>query len=130
MHFSYAKRHLIICAYLGSVVCGLTGFVALAGAQNAVASIERPPRTITASARPEVDPAAEEELRQRVERAPHSDPFFYDEHVTVSVENGDVLLGGFVFSDWDLRDALRIARRAAGNRRVFDNLSIEVCGRK
>jgi osmotically-inducible protein OsmY len=43
---------------------------------------------------------------------------------------GDVLLGGFVSSDWDLIDAMRIARKAAGNRRVVNNLSIELGGRK
>jgi osmotically-inducible protein OsmY len=117
----------IICAYLGSVSIGL---VTLVSAQSAVASTDTSPRAITASAETEVDPAAEKALRQRVETALHTDPPFYDAHVTVSVKNGDVLLGGFVFSDWDLFDALRIARKAAGNRRVIDNLSIEVGGRK
>jgi hypothetical protein len=128
MVFSYMKRQLIIC--LGSVVCSLSGLVTPVGAQSAGASTETPPSAATASARPEANPAAEEALRQRVETALHSDPAYYGAHVTVSVDKGDVLLGGFVFSDWDLRDALRIARRAAGNRRVIDNLSIEVGGRK
>ncbi|HZE43081.1 MAG TPA: hypothetical protein VE058_04835 [Steroidobacteraceae bacterium] len=35
-----------------------------------------------------------------------------------------------VFSDWDLRDAIRIATRAAGGRRVVDDLTIEVGGRR
>ena len=43
---------------------------------------------------------------------------------------GDVLLGGFVSSDGDLLDAMRIDRKAAGNRRVVDSLSIELGGRK
>jgi hypothetical protein len=49
----------------------------------------------------------------------------YDKHVTVSIENGDVVLRGFVFSDWDLRRALNIARKAAGAKTVVDNLSIK-----
>jgi osmotically-inducible protein OsmY len=130
MDFSYMKRHLIICAYVGSSVCSLGALVTRVGAQNAVAPTERAPRAVTASTRPEIDPVAEEELRERVQAALHSDPFFYDAHVTVSVEKGNVLLEGFVFSDWDLLDALRIAKRAAGNSRVIDNLSIEVGGRK
>ena len=65
---------------------------------------------------------------KRVKKALHSDPYFYDEHVTVSVENGDVVLHGFVSSEWDLRDAIRIASRAAGDRRVVDNLSIKLGG--
>jgi hypothetical protein len=40
------------------------------------------------------------------------------------------VLQGFVFSDWDLRDAIRIATKAAAGRRVIDNLTIEVGGRK
>ena len=60
----------------------------------------------------------------------HSDPYFYDRYVTVSVEQGAVVLRGFVFSDSDLRDAIRIASKAAGDRRVIDNLSIKQGGRR
>jgi osmotically-inducible protein OsmY len=73
---------------------------------------------------------ADEQLRNKVELALREDPYFYDAHVTVSVEHGDVILRGFVFSDWDLRDAIRIATKAAGGRRVVDSLSIEVGGRR
>ena len=69
---------------------------------------------------------ADDELRKHVKAALHADTYFYDEHVTVSVENGSVVLRGFVFSDWELQDALRIARRVAGNRSVVDNLSIKL----
>src|SRR5579859_5407240 len=72
---------------------------------------------------------ADEQLRTSVELALHEDPYFYDAHVTVTVEHGDVILRGFVFSDWDLRDAIRIATKASGGRRVVDSLSIEVGGR-
>jgi osmotically-inducible protein OsmY len=72
---------------------------------------------------------ADEELRSRVKAALHADPYFYDEHVTVSIEKGAVVLRGFVFSDWDLQAALRIARKAAGDIRVVDNLSIKQGGR-
>jgi len=58
----------------------------------------------------------------------HTDPYFYDRHVTVSVENGAVVLRGFVFSDWGLRDAIRIAKRAAGDTPVVDNLWIKLGG--
>jgi osmotically-inducible protein OsmY len=59
----------------------------------------------------------------------HTDPYFYDRHVTVSVEKGSVVLRGFVFSGWELQDAVRIARKAAGNARVIDDLSIQLGGR-
>ncbi len=68
---------------------------------------------------------SDETLRKRVKDALHSDPYFYDEHVTVSVENGAVVLRGIVSSEWDLLDAVRIARKAAAKRRLIDDLSIE-----
>jgi BON domain len=74
--------------------------------------------------------AADQQLKNRVENALRSDPYFYSEHVNVSVKNGSVVLEGFVFSDWDLRDAIRIATKAAGGGRVIDNLTIEVGGRR
>jgi osmotically-inducible protein OsmY len=130
MYFSYTRRLSITCTYLGSIACGLNGLASRVGAQDMVAPVESRPRTIVASATHGAAPVADEDLRKRVEAALHSDPYFYDAHVTVSVKNGDVLLSGFVSSEWDLLDAIRIARRAAGNRRVSENLSIELGGRR
>jgi osmotically-inducible protein OsmY len=109
MNISFTKRILVIGAYLGMVVYGLGGSATRAGAQNA---------------------AADDELRQRVTAALHADPYFYDEHVSVSIEKGVVVLRGFVASDWDLRDAIRIAGQAAGGRRVIDNLTIKQGGNR
>lgn len=109
MNISYTKRILAICAYLGVAAYGLAGSAAQADTPKA---------------------AADDALRQRVTAALHSDPYFYDEHVDVSVDKGAVVLRGFVFSDWDLRDALRIAGKAAGDRRVIDDLTIEEGGRR
>ena len=44
--------------------------------------------------------------------------------------HGVVHLHGLVFSDWDLRDAMRIASKAAGDRRVINNLTIVQGGRR
>jgi hypothetical protein len=55
--------------------------------------------------------------------------YFYDTHVEVSVERGNVILSGLVFSDWDLRDAIRIASDAAKPHRVIDSLNIVEGGR-
>jgi osmotically-inducible protein OsmY len=78
---------------------------------------------VRADARPVAAPA-NEQMKERVQAALRSDPYFEDAHVDVSIENQDVVLRGLVFSDWDLRDALRIARKAAGNSRVIDDLYI------
>jgi hypothetical protein len=107
MKISHAKRIAVIFAYLGVVAYGFGGSAVQAGEQSA---------------------AADEELRQRVAGALHDDRYFYDEHVSVSVDNGVVVLRGFVASAWDLQDAIRIASKAAGDRRVIDDLSIKQGG--
>jgi osmotically-inducible protein OsmY len=73
---------------------------------------------------------ADQQLKEKVENALSSDPYFYGAHVSTSIENGDVVLRGFVSSEWDLRDAIRIATKAAGGRRVIDDLTIELGGRR
>lgn len=112
MHISRNKGVLLISAYLGSAILGLSGIATQAAAQTVAP-----------------DSAANNELRNRVAAALHANPYFYDEHVVVSVEKGAVVLRGFVFSDWDLEQAIRIAGKAAGNARVIDNLSITQGGR-
>jgi osmotically-inducible protein OsmY len=118
---SSKKRRLIICAYLVFLVCGLCCVATRVDAQNAA---EQPVGRSDSSNQP-----ADEDLTNRVKTALHIDPYFYDKHVTVSVEKGSVVLRGFVFSGWQLQDALRIARKAAGNTPVIDNLSIKEGGR-
>jgi osmotically-inducible protein OsmY len=73
---------------------------------------------------------AEVAARDRVQAALHADPYFYDGHVTVSIQGDSIVLQGFVFSDWDLRDAMRISTSAACHWRVVDNLSIMTGGRR
>jgi osmotically-inducible protein OsmY len=129
MNILSKKRNLIICGYLVPVVCGLGAIATRADAQNAAV----PPISRSGSiAAPTTQGAArlgDEDLGNRVKTALHTDPYFYDQHVTVSVEKGSVVLRGFVFSGWELRDAVRIARKAAGNARVIDDLSIQLGGR-
>jgi osmotically-inducible protein OsmY len=61
--------------------------------------------------------------------APQS-PYFYDRRVSVAVENVDVVLQGFVAGESDLLDAISIARKAAGHKRLIDDLSIKWDGRR
>jgi osmotically-inducible protein OsmY len=117
---SISRKHILInCALLGAAAFGSVGFTGMAVAQQL-----NPPAPATSG----VDQSADDRLRVRVKQALHSDPYFYDEHVTVTVEHGAVVLHGFVSSAWDLRDAIRIASKAAGDRRVIDKLSIELGG--
>ena len=130
MNISRKKRILIICGCLGPAVFGLGGFANPVSAQNAVSPPASQSDSVAVSALPSAAVLSDGELEKRVKAALHSDPYFYDEHVTVSVEQGGVVLLGFVFSDSDLRDALRIASKVAGDRRVVDNLSIKQSGRR
>jgi hypothetical protein len=130
MNIPRKKRILILCAYLGPAVCGLAGFATPVAAQNAVLPSASRSDSVAVSTTPGAVVLTNEELKERVKAALHADPYFYDEHVTVSVEQGAVVLHGFVFSDWDLQEAIRIAGNAAGNRRVIDNLSIQQGGRR
>jgi osmotically-inducible protein OsmY len=129
MNISYKKRILIICAYLGLAGGALGGFATPVGAQSAVSPPASQPDSVGLQSMPGAV-LADGELERRVRAALHADPYFYAEHVTVSVEQGAVVLRGFVFSDWDLRDAIRITSKAAADRRVVDNLSIKQGGRR
>lgn len=79
---------------------------------------------------PSVYSVPDADLRDSVQFALHADPYFYDGHIEVSVNHGVVHLHGLVFSDWDLRDAMRIASKAAGDRRVINNLTLVEGGRR
>ncbi len=129
MNTQCTKRDWFVQACLGALVCGLIGVATRVSAQNAPAPTDSRAVSIAASTSQGADWASEEKLRKRVKAALHADPYFYDEHVTVSVENGVVVLRGFVFSGWDLRQALSIARKAAGGKTVVDDLSIKQGGR-
>jgi osmotically-inducible protein OsmY len=104
----------------------LSAGLALAGSGMMAAA--SPPAMAASTSRPLS--AEDEALRQRVVLSLQEAPYFYDGHVIVTIEKGAVVLGGLVFSDWDLRDAIRIATKAAEGRRVVDNLSIVEGGRR
>ena len=123
---TFSRKRLLICACTAGIVGGL-GDVTSMGSK----SVPRQEDTVTpAAVTQDAGPTTDEDLRGRVQRALHSDPYFYDAHVIVSVEHGAVVLRGFVMSEWDLNNALRIARKAAGDRKVIDNLSIKEGGRR
>jgi osmotically-inducible protein OsmY len=108
MNSSFNHDAWHICALLGALVYGSA---AVASAQSFTS-------------------AADEQLQERVKAALHADRYFLDRHVEVSVKDGVVVLTGLVFSDWDLRDALRIARKAAGENLVVNSLTLVQGGLK
>jgi osmotically-inducible protein OsmY len=130
MNMSCRGLILIGGSFFGATTFGIAGFATPASAQDAAAPALNQSASVTISSTQGAGRMSDEKVRKRVKDALHSDPYFYDAHVTVSVDNGDVVLRGFVSSEWDLRDAVRIASKAAAHRRVIDNLSIEQGGNR
>jgi osmotically-inducible protein OsmY len=94
-----------------------------AGADTLGAQSDRlDPIVVTAKKRQ--DRVADEVLTKNVQVALHSSAFFNDEHVTVTIKNGVVTLEGIVYDDWDVRTAIRIARKIAGVRRVVTDFYV------
>jgi len=98
-----------------SVLAAFLGGCAASGVQDSDA---------TAATVATLSSATDEQLAAKVQAALHADPYFYDKHVKVSIEHGNVVLRGFVSSGWDLINAKKIAYKAAVGRRVIDDLSI------
>lgn len=67
---------------------------------------------------------ADVQLADQVQAALHADPIFYDEHVKVSVEEGKVVLRGFVADGQAIIRAKQFAAKAASGRPVVDYLVI------
>jgi osmotically-inducible protein OsmY len=110
------------------MVGGLICLATLAGAQSLSVPDAGRLEPIVVTAKRRADPVADEKMKTQVEEALHSDAFFYDEHVTVTIANGVATLSGKVFDDWDMRQAMRISRRIAGVKRVINDLEIESGG--
>jgi len=118
---------LVIGACIVPLAFGAGAFASLVDAQTTISDTVSRSSTIAAPTSRDADSNAA--LARQIHAALHADPYLYDGHIDVSVQNGVVTLRGLVFSDWDLLTAMRIARKAAGGRLVIDNLSIVSGGR-
>jgi osmotically-inducible protein OsmY len=114
----------VIRALLGAILGGWVFFWSTpAGADPLGSQADRlDPIVVTAKKRQ--DRVADEVLTKNVQVALHSNPYFNDEHVTVTIKNGVVTLEGIVYDDWDVRTAIRIARKIAGVRRVVTDFYV------
>jgi hypothetical protein len=124
MAFLSANRNSFIKALLGAILAGWVYWSTPAGADplGAAAVDHLDPIVVTAKKRQ--DRVADEVLTKNVQVALHSNPYFNDEHVTVTIKNGVVTLEGIVYDDWDVRTAIRIARKIAGVRRVVTDFYV------
>jgi osmotically-inducible protein OsmY len=128
MRVPSTHRTSSVRALLGAILGGWACWATSVSADNATAPAVGLLEPIVVTAKRQADAVADETIRRQVETALQSDPFFYDEHVTVTIRNGVVTLQGMVFDDWDLRNALRIGRKVPGVKRVVNDLEIKLGG--
>jgi hypothetical protein len=124
MAFLSANRDSFIRVLLGAILGGWVCWSAPAGADTPAAPAADRLDPIVVTAKKRQDRVTDEVLTKNVEVALHSNPYFNDEHVTVTIKNGVVTLEGIVFDDWDVRTAMRIARKIAGVRRVVTDFYV------
>lgn len=67
-----------------------------------------------------------EAVTAKVVQALRADPHVFADHMSVVTENGVVKLQGIAIDLWDLQQALRLARRVAGGRRVVNEIELMV----
>ena len=111
--FCKARRQLIDA--------GIVATLLLLGATGACTAVQHSGEPESPAQAPA---ASDAELAARVKAALRAAPDVNDTHIDVSVENGNVVLTGLVEDNRALLDALEIAKRAAGGRKVIDGLSI------
>jgi hypothetical protein len=122
------RKGAIIGFFRATILASLACGVFSTRADDLTAPADGRLDAIVVTAKRRADAAADETIKRQVEAALRSDPFFYDEHVTVTINNGVVTLQGMVFDDWDLRNALRIGRKVPGVKRVVNDLEIKLGG--
>jgi osmotically-inducible protein OsmY len=125
--FSSINHRFRLGTCLGAVLGGIVWATPLS-AEALAAQPAKSLDTILVTAQRQADAEADEKVRGQVESALHSDPFFNDEHVTVTIKDGVVTLQGIVFDEWDLRAVKRIARRIPGVKRVVNDLEVKLGG--
>jgi osmotically-inducible protein OsmY len=67
----------------------------------------------------------DEALAEKVSTAIAQDPYIFSDHVSVSVKDGVVRVGGVVRDVSDLLAILRLARRVAGTGRVVNEIDFQ-----
>jgi hypothetical protein len=68
----------------------------------------------------------DEEVKEQVETALHSDRYIFSEHVAVTSKNGVVTLHGIATDYWDVIAMKRLVRRMPGVKRVVDDIDISL----
>jgi osmotically-inducible protein OsmY len=106
----------LLVAALG--VAGLAASPSASGQTPVTPSHEESPEEVVVNA----TRVADEALTAKVVQSLRADPHVFADHVSVETENGVVRLRGIVFDTFDLQRTLLLARRAAGKRRVLNEI--------
>jgi osmotically-inducible protein OsmY len=112
------RSGLLLATTLG--VAALSASTAIAQVPPVALRDEVPREEVTISAGRETDAV----LAAKVEQALHDDPYIFADHMDVVAENGIVRLRGVAVDASDLRQALALARRIAGKRRVINEIDM------
>jgi BON domain len=120
--FPSSVRALVVAVLAAWPFCGTC-----VSADEVAAPARNAARTIIVTAKKPPLPVTDEELRNKVETGLHSDRYFYDAHVSVTVKDGVVHLEGVVSDDWDLRTAKRLSGKIGGVKRIVSELQICAC---
>ena len=110
---------------IGPLLVTLLGVAALAPVPAALAQARSTPSAHEAISQEVVISAtrlADEALTAKVVQVLNNDPYLFAPHISVLTENGVVRLEGFTNDLHELRRALVLARRAAGQRRVLNEV--------
>jgi hypothetical protein len=115
----HRRTGLLLTAILGSTSAGgLPWGIARCEPQAEPQRLEK--EIVVTAARP-----ADAAMAARVAGALQHNPYIFADHVTVTVENGIVRVGGVVQDLSDLYAILREARRIAGRRRVVNEIEYQ-----
>ncbi len=69
--------------------------------------------------------AADKDMVDRVQGALNADTLLYARHIIVRADNGVVDLGGYVWTQPELEDAVRVAQSVPGVIKVVDRMEID-----
>jgi len=109
---------------LGATLAGWLCCVVPTNADQTGAAVNTQMKPIVVRGKKNPETAVDAVVRRQVESAMESNPYFYSDHVMVTVRNGIAFLQGVVFDDWDTRAAVRITKKVAGVKRVINELEI------
>jgi hyperosmotically inducible periplasmic protein len=73
----------------------------------------------------EAQQQADNETANRVQLALNTDKVLYARHITIRADNGVVVLGGYVWTQPELLEAIRIASDVPGVAKVVDRIEID-----